>query len=139
LGIEEMQYVNLLVDIIYSYQRVHEQRIAEEIEAEEAEYAAQDEQNGEKPHGEGTTKVNTNGDGTPANGMDPVRSNEGESEGKDPNFLNLDADLLTQALQEFYLKKEEQQAYDQLLGGAKKSKKSNFESEKDQDDRERKK
>ena len=139
LGIEEMQYVNLLVDIIYSYQKVHEQKIAEEIEAEEAEYAAQDEHNGEKPHGEGTTKVNTNGDGTPANGMDPVRSNEGDSEGKDPNVLNLDADLLTQALQEFYHKKEEKQVNDQVIHGAKSRKKSNFESEKDQDDRERKK
>lgn len=50
----------------------------------------------------------------------------------------MDSDLITRALAQFYQKKEEKIAHEMSLGQGKRKKRSNFESEKETEDRKRK-
>jgi hypothetical protein len=47
LGIDDLKYVDLLVDVFYKYQKEHDRQIQELLEQEEQEYIALNE-NGEK-------------------------------------------------------------------------------------------
>jgi dynein regulatory complex protein 1 len=73
--------------------------------------------------------------------VDPNGSVQHAAEDKevDPNELNLDSNLITKALAKFYTEKEAMISHDMLMGtGRKKSKRSNFENEKEAEERKRK-
>lgn len=134
LGIDELQYVDLLVDIIYGFQHEHEKAIAQKVQDEEQEYLVQENENGERqaiPDDNGRR-----GEHTPFNNHGEKTN---ETQENDPLKLRLDPDLLTKALKRFYQAKEDQIALELVAGqGKKKSKRSNFESEKETEERKRK-
>jgi len=131
LGIDDLKYVDLLVDVFYKYQKEHDRKIQELLEQEEQEYIALNE-NGEKNYIPEDVKRGTDVN-QPANGAAPA-----EEQVHDPNKLDLDPDLITKALAHFYTRKEEEALKDVDFNNKKKSKKSNFESEKDQEELKRK-
>lgn len=133
LGIDELKYVQLLVKIFYSFQENHEQDIQNRMVEEEAEYNAQENENGHVPLDDGLKRGDiqhlTNGGG----------SQSGEPKVVDPNELKIDPDLITSALAKFYTTKEDLITREMSYGaGKKKSKRSNFQTEKEVEEQKRK-
>jgi len=131
LGIEAMQDVELLVDVLYSFQAYHDK----EMEIQKAKWAAEDEEESGLP---AENQPNPPADEKkPANGDD---ANKDEEEGeKDPNKLDLDLTLLVKGLQKFHKDREDIALQKGMLNVGKQKKKEKFADKAADAEREKKK
>ncbi len=108
IGIEDMADVELLVDVMYRFQEQYENKMAEERKHMD-ELEKEEEENG----------AGLGADGAPASTNDPKKTSNdatlnGAAEGQasreeeevDENALKLDSELLTQALKQFHIDRE---------------------------------
>jgi len=103
LGIEDMEYVELLTDVLYGFQEKHEKALEEQrkrLEEDEANEA----DNGQSPDQANATAANANNQrlnnqGPHNNGAAQAEAGSREDEEEvDENKLRLDSELLTAAL-----------------------------------------
>ena len=125
LGIEDMTDVELLVDVLYTYQETHEKKLEEERKRMEEE-EAEEQQEGVNPEANPASLANdpkkTSNEAT-LNGAAEGQASREEEE-VDENQLRLDTELLTPALKEFHNKREERDLRKDMMNGAKNKKKS---------------
>lgn len=96
LGIDNMDDVDLLVDIMYMYEAKHRESIAEQKKIEEAEFLEENAKLGHQP--------------PPPEEVKKIMENEDDSDEErdnDPLSLTLDPDLLTKALNSFHTTRED--------------------------------
>lgn len=124
LGIDNMEDVDLLVETFYGFEAKFKKQQEEMIAAQLAILEAAAAEAGQPL----------------APLADEKRSsNEVEDDGSDPTRLNLSPDHLVLALDQFHKDREEKAVQDQLLGGPRTKKKSNFETEEQKAEREKRK
>ena len=116
LGIEDMNDVELLVDILYKFQEKHEKDLEEEKKRMEEEEHEELEKEGQVPEANPNSLNDlkkTSNEPTLNGGADGQASREEEE--VDENKLNLDPELLTPALKEFHTAREERDLRRDLL------------------------
>lgn len=121
LGIEDMADVELLVDVLYKYQEKHEEKLEEERKKmEEAEQEDPDNANPEVNPNNINDPRKTSNDATLNGNGDGQGSHEEEE--VDENKLRLDSELVTSALKEFHLARENRNLMKDLMNQKNKKK-----------------
>ncbi len=127
LGIDNMEDVELLVDTLYGYEARHKQLLLDEKKKEELEFIEANQAMGNlAPLADDIKKLQDN-------------SSDSEVEPEDPNQLNLDPDHLTAALALFHKTREDRAVENEINAPSKAKKKSNFETEEQKAERQKRK